>query len=96
MCDEAAAALDEALRRAFWQSLNREALPPMLALQAAARAVGTLYRQMADGHDGPGGCPCGWKPDPDADLVALEACLAATLLQPPGGDLARMEPLGRA
>ena len=97
MCDEAAeAALDEALRRAFWQSLHRGALPPMLALEVAARAVGALYRQMADGHEGPGGCACGWEPDPDGDLIVLEANLAAALLQPPSADLARMEPLGRA
>ena len=58
MCDEEAAeaVLDEALRRAFWQSLHHGPLPPMLALKVAARAVGALYRQMADGHEGPGRC----------------------------------------
>lgn len=97
MCDEEAeASLDEALQRAFWQSLHRGALPPMQALQVAARALGALYRQMADGHEGPGGCACGWVPDPDGDLIVLEANLAAALLQPPSADLARMEPLGRA
>ena len=68
----------------------------MQALEVAARALGVLYRQMADGHDGPGGCACGWEPDPDGDLIVLEANLAAALLHPPSADLARMEPLGRA
>lgn len=90
------AALDEALRRAFWQSLHRVPLPPMLALQVAARVVGILYREMANGHDGPNACTCGWEPDPDGDLIVLEANLAAAIMQPPGRDLARMETVGRA
>lgn len=98
MCDEEAAeaVLDEALRRAFWQSLHRGPLPPMLALQVAARAVGALYRQMADGHEGPSRCACGWEPEPDGDLIVLEANLAAALLQPLCSDLAQLKPLGRA
>ncbi|NEU14200.1 hypothetical protein G3T14_18995 [Methylobacterium sp. BTF04] len=89
-------ALDEALRRAFWQSLNRTPLPAMHALEVAARTIGTLYRQVAQAHEGPNGCRCGWEPDPDCDLIVLEANLAAALLQPPQSDLARMQPAGRA
>ncbi|MDB5648361.1 MAG: hypothetical protein JWQ05_4030 [Methylobacterium sp.] len=88
--------LDEALRRAFWQSLNRAPLPAMSALEVAARVVGALYRQVAQAHEGPNGCRCGWEPDPDCDLIVLEANLAAALLQPPEPDLARMVALGRA
>jgi hypothetical protein len=88
--------LDEALRRAFWQSLNRAPLPAMAALEVAARVVGALYRQVAQAHEGPQGCRCGWELDPDCDLIVLEANLAAALMQPPGPDLARMTPLGRA
>ena len=88
--------LDEALRRAFWQSLNRAPLPAMSALEVAARVVGALYRQVAQAHEGPNGCRCGWEPDPDCDLIVLEANLAAALLQPPEPDLARMTVLGRA
>ncbi|MCJ2034078.1 hypothetical protein MKK54_07615 [Methylobacterium sp. J-068] len=88
--------LDEALRRAFWQSLHRAPLPAMSALEVAARVVGALYRQVAQAHEGPNGCRCGWEPDPDCDLIVLEANLAAALLQPPEPDLARMVALGRA
>lgn len=88
--------LDEALRRAFWQSLNRAPLPAMSALEVAARVVGALYRQVAQAHEGPNGCRCGWEPDPDCDLIVLEANLAAALLQPPEPDLARMTVLGSA
>lgn len=88
--------LDEALRRAFCQSLNRAPLPALSALEVAARVVGALYRQVAQAHEGPQGCRCGWEPDPDCDLIVLEANLAAALMQPPEPDLARMIPLGRA
>jgi hypothetical protein len=88
--------LDEALRRAFWQSLNRAPLPAMSALEVAARVVGALYRQVAEAHEGANGCRCGWEPDPDCDLIVLEANLAAALMQPPQPDLARMVALGRA
>jgi hypothetical protein len=88
--------LDEALRRAFWQSLNRAPLPAMAALEVAARVVGALYRQVARAHEGADGCRCGWEPDPDCDLIVLEANLAAALLHPPEPDLARMVTLGHA
>ncbi len=88
--------LDEALRRAFWTSLHRNPLPALQALAVAARTVGALYRQIAQAHEGPGGCGCGWEPDPDSDLIVLEANLAASLLKPPEPDLARMTALGRA
>lgn len=90
--------LDEALRRAFWTTLNRNPLPALQALAVAARTIGVLYRQIAEAHEGPGACACGWEPDPDSDLIVLEANLAAALLKPhePGPDLARMTTLGRA
>ncbi|SFG73669.1 hypothetical protein [Methylobacterium gossipiicola] len=89
-------ALGEALRRAFWQSLNRRPLPAMQALEIAARTLGLLYRQVAQAHEGPGGCGCGWDPDPDCDLIVLEANLAAALLHPPQADLFRMPAVGTA
>lgn len=89
-------ALSEALRRAFWQGLNRAPMPPMQALETAARTLGALYRQIAQAHEGPGGCGCGWEPDPDCDLIVLEANLAAALLHPPAPDLFRMPAAGSA
>ena len=97
-CDETCgqAAIEQALARAFWQVLDGQGLSVMAALEAAARTIGGLYGQIAAAH-GPGTkCACGWVPDPDADLIVLEAHLAAALLQPGAPDLARMEAAGRA
>lgn len=89
--------LEQTLMRAFWQSLGDDPLPPMAALEAAARIVGTLYTQVARAHEGPNACRCGWEPDPDGDLIVLEANLAAALLASERGpDLARMPAAGRA
>ena len=97
-CDEARgqAAIAQALMRAFWQALDGQGLSAMAALEAAARTVGALYGQIAAAH-GPGAtCSCGWVPDPDGDLIMLEAHLAAALLQPRAPDLVRMEAAGTA
>ena len=89
-------ALEQALVCAFWQSVQREPMPVMAALEAAARTVGALYRQAALAH-GPGGaCGCGWRPDPEADLIVLEAMLAAALKEAPRRDLAAMAVAGSA
>lgn len=93
--------LEQALTRAFWQAMHGQPMPVMAALEAAARTVGALYRQAAAAHGpAPTGshprCGCGWHPDPDADLVVLEAMLAAAALQPPVEDLAGMAVAGRA
>ncbi len=93
----AQAALERALTVAFWQVIQRRPMPAMAALEAAARTVGTLYRQVAAAHGPHGTCACGWEPDPEADLIVLEAMLAAGLmLQPAQADLAAMVPAGRA
>lgn len=88
--------VERALTVAFWQALQREPMHVMADLEAAARTVGALYRQAAAMH-GPGGsCGCGWEPDPDCDLIVLEAMLAAALSRPARTDLAEMVPAGRA
>ncbi|WP_375455939.1 hypothetical protein [uncultured Methylobacterium sp.] len=97
-CDEARgqAAIEQAVIRAFERSLDGQGLSVMAALEAAARAVGTLYGRIAAAH-GPGSpCACGWVPDPDAELIVLEAHLAAALMRPRRFDLAGMEAAGRA
>lgn len=88
--------LERALTCAFWRTVQSEPMPVMAALEAAARALGSLYRQTAAAH-GPGGaCGCGWQPDPETDLIVLEAMLAAAMLNPPADDLAAMPVAGRA
>ncbi len=53
----------------------------MAALEAAARTVGSLYRQIASLHGPSPRCGCGWQPEPDEDLIRLEAMLAAALIE---------------
>ncbi|GJE81496.1 hypothetical protein [Methylorubrum thiocyanatum] len=88
--------LERALTLAFWQALQREPMHVMAALEAAARTVGALYRQVAAAHGPNGHCTCGWEPDPETDLIVLEAMLAAALSHPARHDLADMVPAGRA
>ncbi|TXM67428.1 MULTISPECIES: hypothetical protein [unclassified Methylobacterium] len=97
-CDETRgqAAIEQALARAFWQALDGQGLPVMAALEAASRTVGALYGQIAAAHGAGTTCACGWVPDPDGDLIVLEAHLAAAILQPRAPDLARMEAAGSA
>lgn len=88
--------LERALTCAFWRAVQQQPMPVMDALEAAARAVGALYRQAAAAHGPSGSCGCGWEPDPEADLIVLEAMLAAAIKGVPGHDLAAMEVAGRA
>ena len=91
-----ACSLEQALTRAFWRAVQQQPMPVMDALEAAARAVGALYRQAAAAHGPSGSCGCGWQPDPEADLIVLEAMLAAAMKEKPRHDLAAMEVAGRA
>ncbi len=83
------AALERALTLAFWDALERGPLPPMAALEAAARTVGALYRQIASLHGPVPQCGCGWQPEPDEDLIRLEAMLAAALIERAAPDAPR-------
>ena len=98
LCEEARgqAALEQALTRAFWHGLDGQSLSVRAALKAAARTIGTLYGQIAAAHGGGTAYGCGWVPDPESDLIVLEAHLAAALMKPRIADLARMEAAGRA
>ncbi len=90
-------ALERALAQAFWQALERHPLAPMAALEAAARTVGDLYRQVASLHGDVPRCGCGWQPDPDDDGIRLEAMMAAAMqVRPDDHGLAGMTVAGRA
>ncbi len=89
-------ALEQALTLAFWDALERGPMPPMAALEAAARTVGTLYRQIASLHGPAPRCGCGWQPEPDEDLIRLEAMLAAALIERTRPLLADLPVQGRA
>ncbi|MGY2047614.1 hypothetical protein [Methylobacterium sp. JK268] len=88
-------ALAQAVTRAFWAALERNPMPPMAALETAARTVGDLYRQVAALHGDRPVCGCGWRPEPDEDLMRLEAALGVAIFEaaPP---LARLPAAGRA
>ncbi|MEE8626214.1 MULTISPECIES: hypothetical protein [Methylobacterium] len=92
----AQSALERALTLAFWDALERGPLPPMAALEAAARTVGALYRQIASLHGPAPRCGCGWQPEPDEDLIRLEAMLAAALVERTRPGLADLPVQGRA
>lgn len=94
---EQEAALERALGNTFWRSVQQHPLPVMAALEVAARTIGTLYRQVAAAHGVGGSCGCGWQPDPDSDVLVLEAMLAAAA-QPrkPHDDLANLPAAGHA
>ncbi|ACA18857.1 conserved hypothetical protein [Methylobacterium sp. 4-46] len=85
-----------ALARAFWQTLERNPMPPMAALEAAAGAVGDLYRQVAALHGDRPVCGCGWRPDAEEDLVRLEAALAGAPAEGALPDLAALPAAGTA
>ncbi|TXM92142.1 hypothetical protein, partial [Methylobacterium sp. WL116] len=74
-CDESRgqAAVEQALTRAFWHDLDGQGLSVMAALEAASRTIGVLYGQIAAAHGAGTTCTCGWVPDPDTDLIVLEA-----------------------
>ncbi|MEH3148483.1 MAG: hypothetical protein PGN34_24885 [Methylobacterium frigidaeris] len=90
-------ALERALTQAFWLALERQPLAPMAALEAAARSVGDLYRQVASLHGDVPRCGCGWQPDPEDDVIRLEAMMAAAMRhRPDDHGLAAMAVAGRA
>ncbi|WP_375464074.1 hypothetical protein [uncultured Methylobacterium sp.] len=97
-CDETRGqvAVEQAVTQAFWRGLDGQTLSVMAALEAAVRAVGSLYGQIAEAHGAGSTCACGWVPDPEGDLIVLEACLAAALMRSRTVGLARMAVAGRA
>jgi len=88
--------LRQALMAAFCDVLHGSRLPPMAVLRMTAEALGSVYREVSDAHRGDHACPCGWQPNPQADIALLQAALAMTaqILREP--DLRRMPIAGRA
>jgi hypothetical protein len=63
---------------AFCNVLHATRLPPMTVMSLAADAVGYIYKEGANEHRASDACPCGWQPNPRADVEALQAALATT------------------
>jgi hypothetical protein len=83
---------NEAARAELHQSIM---VSPMTVMRLAAAAVGSIYKEVADEHRS-GACPCGWQPNPGADVEALQAALAATTKTIPLSDLRVVQVVGRA
>ncbi|CAN0653816.1 hypothetical protein [Nitratireductor sp. OM-1] len=76
--------------------MQRTGLPPMIVMREAVRAIGVIYRETADAHQGPGSCSCGWQPQEAADLDYLGRALLEATRQPRRRDLGAMQVLGTA
>ena len=81
---------------AFCKALHGTQLSPLAVIELMAEAVGSVYREVSDAHQGDRSCPCGWQPNLLADIAAMQAALAETAAPAPGIDLLRIEVQGRA
>ncbi len=86
--------VQRAVRTAFCGVMHSTHLPPLAALNLAAIAVGTLYREVAGAHCANGPCPCGWLPAGAADVETLQKALA--LAARPSADLLTVAVAGNA
>jgi hypothetical protein len=94
--ESAGAEMHRSIMTAFCEILRTTQLSPMTVMKLAASALGTVYREVADQHGADASCPCGWKPNPLADVEALQAELAAKTLAAPPPELRAMQVVGRA
>ncbi|MCA6119377.1 hypothetical protein J6524_31565 [Bradyrhizobium sp. WSM 1738] len=94
--ESAGAEMHRSIMTAFCDVLRASRLPPMTVMNLAASALGAVYKEVANQHRSEGGCPCGWKPNPRADIAALQAALAASMESAPPADLRIMQVAGRA
>ncbi|MET3926305.1 hypothetical protein [Devosia sp. 2618] len=95
--DATFAAMRAALMASYAGALATSRLSPLEALECMAAALGTIYREVADAHIDPQGCPCGWQPNELLDIVALEQSIAANAVKDEDAtlfDLRSMLPVG--
>lgn len=94
--DEAQEHLRMTLMNEFCRIMGRSGLPPMTVMRLAARAVGDVYREVANSHSGPNACPCNWRPDERADTEMLRTALMTAIRFRPAADLRTMRIAGSA
>jgi hypothetical protein len=94
--DVAEAFLRQALLTAFCMVMRDTGLSPAAVLSLAAAAVGALYREVSDRHQGQDACCCGWHPRGQKDIEALQVALAAAAEPGPLSKLLLGDPAGRA
>lgn len=97
--DATYAAIRAALMASYSGALASTQVSPLEVLEIMAAALGTIYREVADAHLDPDGCPCGWRPHEVLDVLALEQAIVAHAARDDGGDafdLLSIMPAGHA
>jgi len=74
-------AVRAALMASYAGALASPRMSPLEALECMAAALGSIYREVADSHLDPHGCPCGWQPHDILDLAALEQAMVANAMR---------------
>jgi hypothetical protein len=87
--------LNQTVMTTFCRVLDMSRLPPDAVIKMLASALGQTYREVAAAHQD-GGCPCGWRPQPTADLEAFRAALENAVTPRRSDDLLSMTAVGRA
>jgi hypothetical protein len=79
---------------AFCHVVQATGLKPMAVLGLAATAIGSIYKDVAAAHVCNDDCPCGWQPQTDPDVEALQRAIAAEANQ--HADLRWLKVAGKA
>lgn len=87
--------LNQAIMTTFCRVLDSSRLPPDVVMNLLASALGQTYREVAAAHQD-GGCPCGWRAQPGADIEAMRASLEEAATPRRMDDLLSMTAIGRA
>lgn len=93
--EEAQAHIRTTIAEEFCRVVDMTGLPPLEILRLAAQAVGSIYGEAAEAHRGIDACPCGWRPQPAADIEMLAMALV-TACRGSGQDLGSMRIAGSA
>jgi hypothetical protein len=91
----AQAFLDQSIMTTFCRVLDTSRMPPDVVMTLLAKALGRTYREVAAAHRD-GGCPCGWCPQPAADIENLRNSLEDAAAPRRSDDLLSMVAGGRA
>ncbi|MFC5384719.1 hypothetical protein ACFPLB_01935 [Aquamicrobium segne] len=94
--EEAEAHIRATIINELCQVMQKTNLPPMAVLRLATRAIGTIYREMAEAHSGVHPCPCGWRPHYTNDVEVLGMALMTACESHRRDDLRRMRIAGTA
>ncbi|QUS38590.1 hypothetical protein RPMA_06885 [Tardiphaga alba] len=87
--------LNQAVMTTFCRVLDSSRLPPDVVMKMLASALGQTYREVATAHQD-GLCPCGWRPQPGADVEGLRTSLEEAAAPRRRDDLLSMTAVGRA